>query len=232
MATLLWLSGRTPSPPCGVGIRNERGGSAGPGSACARFTCSPILSHPRAHGCSSRVTRVCVCLSPGVGSDFIFLWGVGFVEGATELDAMDGGRRVTRADVKAWLKNRCLLLLLSSCQMTWLRARRPPITDRHRMTYKLAARSSAHLSSPLTKVQSRYMLMSLGWGCRHHANRRRSGQEPNMSLHAKLRKGQHGEFKRPRLASPGPSQDHQGTSVYPPSVCLLCAPTSSASRLE
>jgi hypothetical protein len=47
-----------------------------------------------------------------------------------------------------------------------------------------------------------------------------------MSLHAKLRKGQHGEFKRPRLISPGPSQDHQGTSVHPPSGCLLCASTA------
>ena len=37
--SLLWLSRRTPSPPCGVGIRNERGRSTGPGSACARFTC-------------------------------------------------------------------------------------------------------------------------------------------------------------------------------------------------
>ena len=77
-------------------------------------------------------------------------WRVGLIEGATELDAMDGGRRVTRADVKAWLKNRCLLLLLLL-----------PIgvaayaqilnTDRRRKTHKLAARSSAHLLLPVTK---------------------------------------------------------------------------------
>lgn len=54
---------------------------------------------------------------------------------AQELDLMDGGRRVSRADVKAWLKNR------------------------------------------------------------HHANRRRIGQDPNSSLHAKLRKAVHHDHK-------------------------------------
>ncbi len=42
-----------------VGVRNERGGSAGPGSPCARFTCSPALSHPP-DGCSSGVCSLLI----------------------------------------------------------------------------------------------------------------------------------------------------------------------------
>jgi len=78
---------------------------------------------------------------------------VGLCEGGTELDAMDGGRRVTRADVKAWLKNRCLLFLLLPIGVSVYA--QTPNTDRSRMTHKLPARSSAHLSSPVTQVQSR-----------------------------------------------------------------------------
>ena len=61
---------------------------------------------------------------------------------AQELDGVEGGRRCTRADVKAWLKNR------------------------------------------------------------HHANRRRSGQEPNSSLHAKLRKASQGDLKKRGMGIP------------------------------